>query len=276
MDKIKKGSVVKIKSSNTSYIYYVKNISRNRKFVLLKGITVRIETSSYLEDLELVEESQLTKILEQFEEKINSRTDNIIEKSKKDLLKEETSRKIKSSLSGTILHLDGDKQYAAKSERVYNKLGLNAVVKNIKESKQPLEIRQLLNRYNPDILIITGHDGMIKKGFSYNDIYNYRNSKYFVQSVIEARRWEQGVNKIAIFAGACQSYYEAIMEAGANFASSPARILIDFMDPLIIAQKIAITPKYKYITIASIRDELRNGERGISGIGSYGKNVTQL
>ena len=112
---------------------------------------------------------------------------------------------------------------------------------------------------------------MIKKSCRYNDIYNYRNSKYFVRSVEEARRWEQGANSLAIFAGACQSYYEALIEAGANFASSPARILIDFMDPLIIAQTIAITPERRYVTIEDIRDSLRDGEKGASGIGSYGK-----
>lgn len=132
-------------------------------------------------------------------------------------------------------------------------------------------IYSLLNRYNPDILVITGHDGMIKKGYNYNDIYNYRNSKYFVETVIRARRWEQGTNKLAIFAGACQSYYEAIMEAGANFASSPARILIDFKDPLIVAEKIATTNFNKYIRIEDIKNELRDGEKGVSGVGSFGK-----
>lgn len=112
---------------------------------------------------------------------------------------------------------------------------------------------------------------MIKKGYNYNDIYNYRNSKYFVETVIRARNWEQGANKLAIFAGACQSYYEAIMKAGANFASSPARILIDFKDPLIVAEKIAMTDANKFITINDIKDELRDGENGISGIGSKGK-----
>ncbi len=76
---------------------------------------------------------------------------------------------------------------------------------------------------------------------------------------------------MAIFAGACQSYYEAIMEAGANFASSPARILIDFKDPLIVAEKIAITPSNRYLTINEIKDELRDGENGVSGIGTIGK-----
>ncbi len=41
-----------------------------------------------------------------------------------------------------------------------------------------------------------------------------------------------------IFAGACQSYFEAIISAGANFASSPARILIDFLDPIMVAEKL--------------------------------------
>lgn len=71
--------------------------------------------------------------------------------------------------------------------------------------------------------------------------------------------------------GACQSYFEAIISAGANFASSPARILIDFLDPLIIAEKLAVTEKYKYVTIDDIAKELRDGKRGVSGIGANGK-----
>lgn len=71
--------------------------------------------------------------------------------------------------------------------------------------------------------------------------------------------------------GACQSYFEAIMFAGANFASSPARILIDFLDPLIVAEKIATTEKYKFITIDDIENQLRDGKKGIGGIGANGK-----
>ena len=119
----------------------------------------------------------------------------------------------------------------------------------------------LLGKYNPDILVVTGHDGMIKKGYNFNDIYNYRNSKYFVETVIRARMWEQGANKLAIFAGACQSYYEA-------------RILIDFKDPLVVAGKIATTDFNKYVTINDIKNDLRDGENGVSGIGAHGKKRT--
>ncbi len=74
-----------------------------------------------------------------------------------------------------------------------------------------------------------------------------------------------------IFAGACQSYYEGIMMAGANFASSPARILIDFMDPIIVAEKIAVTDEKRFVTIKDIENELRDGQRGVSGTGGNGK-----
>ena len=115
---------------------------------------------------------------------------------------------------------------------------------------------------------------MIKKGTNFNDIYNYRNSKYFIKTVNEARMWEKGGKELAIFAGACQSFYEAIIQAGANFASSPARIMIDFIDPLIVAERIATTVNTKYLTISDIKDELRDGEKGVSGIGSMGKKTT--
>ena len=175
-------------------------------------------------------------------------------------------------VSGKILHLDGDRKYSEKSYRYYKKVGLNAIVKNIEEYRQPKVVYRILEYYNPDILVITGHDGMIKKGTKYNDIYNYKNSKYFIQTVQEARRFERDYNKnLVIFAGACQSYYEAIISAGANFASSPARILIDFLDPLLVAQKVALTEKYKFITIDDIAYELRDGKDGISGIGANGK-----
>ena len=175
-------------------------------------------------------------------------------------------------VTGKILHLDGDKKYSEKSYQYYRKLGLDAVVKNIPEYKQSKVVYELLNKYNPDILVITGHDGMIKRGTNYNDIYNYRNSRHFINTVKEARRYdlEKG-KKTVIFAGACQSYFEAIITAGANFASSPARILIDFLDPLIVAEKVATTEEYKYITMEDIVKELRDGKKGVGGIGANGK-----
>ena len=175
------------------------------------------------------------------------------------------------SCTGKILHLDGDRRYSEKTARHYRKMGLNAIVKNISESNQPQIIIPLLQKFEPDILVITGHDSMIRKGRNYFDIYNYRNSKFFVESVINARRWQNSSDRLVIFAGACESFYEAIMDAGADFASSPGRILIDFIDPIIVAQKIATTDRRIYISAKEISSMIKEGERGISGIGVRGK-----
>lgn len=114
--------------------------------------------------------------------------------------------------------------------------------------------------------------GMIKHGARYRDIYNYRNSRHFIETVKEARKYDEKHSKnLVIFAGACQSYFEALMEAGANFASSPARILIDFLDPLVVAKSVAIADKNKYITIDDFVDELRDGKKGVNGLGARGK-----
>ena len=59
---------------------------------------------------------------------------------------------------------------------------------------------------------------MIKKGYGYYDIYNYRNSRYFIETVKEARRYEKDTNSdLVIFAGACQSYFEAIIASRSKF-----------------------------------------------------------
>ena len=62
------------------------------------------------------------------------------------------------------MHLDGDKFYSEKSARYYKKVGLNAIVKNIPENKQHLLVREYINKYNPDILVLTGHDRNDKNG----------------------------------------------------------------------------------------------------------------
>ena len=112
---------------------------------------------------------------------------------------------------------------------------------------------------------------MLKKGMNYSNIYNYRNSANFINTVRESRKWARSSNKLVIFAGACQSFFEALIEAGADFASSPGRILIDFIDPLIVAERVAITDRNKFVSSYEIAREIKEGEKGISGVGAMGK-----
>lgn len=274
MNVIKKGDIVGRKSYREDILFKVKNVIviNGCKVAILKGITVRIEADAPLYDLNVVKKEKLKQYEKIGENRLVRKLEK--EKSNEKYIKKcsRLFRNDNSQIYGKILHIDGDRKYAEKSVRYYKKLGLNAIVRNIPENMQEYTVIDLLNRYNPDILVVTGHDGMIKSGTGYNDIYNYRNSKYFINTVKEARKWREIRKKdLVIFAGACQSYYEALVASGANFASSPARVLIDFVDPIVVAEKIATTEEYKYVTINDIVDELRDGVKGVSGIGGKGK-----
>ena len=272
MEKIKKGDIVARKSHNLDILFSVEKIIRSTngmKIAILKGITTRIVADAYITDLVVLDSKEVDDSLRSLDIKIEDRINRLIKKGKEKFqYKERNFQDIK---TGRILHLDGDKFYSDKSARYYKKVGLNAIVKNIPENKQHLIVKDYINKYKPDILVLTGHDGMIKTGTKYGDLSNYRNSKYFVQAVIEARKLYPSSNKLAIFAGACQSFFEAIMASGANFASSPGRILIDFMDPLIVAERIAVTDRNKFVTINDIVNELRDGRKSVDGSGVMGK-----
>ena len=234
MKKLKKGDIVARISYNKDVLFEITRIislSNKKKIMILKGITERIEADSPEEDLILVDKRIVKERVQTLEDKITSHINQYINKPKDYLLLARNKfpflngekRGIKKIYTGKILHLDGDRKYSEKSIKYYRNLGLNAIVRNIPENKQPQFVRSLLDRYEPDILVITGHDGMIKKGTGFNDIYNYRNSRYFIKTVNEARIWSRNHKDLAIFAGACQSFYEAIIGAGANFASSPRK-----------------------------------------------------
>lgn len=272
MEKIRKGDIVARKSHNIDILFLVERIIRSSKGIeiaILKGITSRIVADSYLEDLVILDKKILDDSIRSLDIKIEDRINSFLKKNKEK--SKEKERNYINSNAGKILHLDGDRLYSEKSARYYKKMGLNAVVKNVAENKQHLIVKDYINKYNPDILVLTGHDGMIKTGTKYADIQNYRNSKYFAQAVTEARKVCPSSIKLAIFAGACQSFFEVIMSSGANFASSPGRILIDFMDPLIVAEKIATTNLNKFVTIKDIESELRDGKKSIDGSGVMGK-----
>lgn len=261
--KIKKGDFVARISYGKDILFVIDRIIKLKNgttYAILKGVTVRIEADAPIEDIEKVELNRVINAERMAEKLLMQRIKNKAEEYRNYSVK-----------TGKILHLDGDRRYSEKSARYYKKMGLDAVVKNIPENKQPLMVRKLLEKYNPDILVITGHDAMLKKGMNYSNIYNYRNSGNFINTVRESRKWARSSNKLVIFAGACQSFFEALIEAGADFASSPGRILIDFIDPLIVAERVAITDRNKFVSSYEIAREIKEGEKGISGVGAMGK-----
>ena len=207
MKKIKKGDIVARKSHGKDILFVVKNIIHTNRgeIAILRGIVDRIESDSEIEDLEIVDKQIVKERMQTLNYKMNSQIAQTKDKRKGKEYRigivSPYARNKEKIITGKILHLDGDRKYSEKSYYYYKKLGLNAIVKNISEYKQPRVVYRLLQTYNPDILVITGHDGMIKKGSNFNDLYNYRNSKYFIQTVKEARRYDEEKNShLVIFA----------------------------------------------------------------------------
>ena len=186
--KVKKGEYVTRKSYGNDIVFAVDriiNLKDGNALAILKGVTFRVEADAPLQDIEKVDESRVINSKKEIDKMLIARINNYKKQTRGVNIK-----------TGRILHLDGDRRYSEKSARYYKKLGLNAVVKNIPERMQAQVVRGLLERYKPDILIITGHDAMLKKGISYSNIYNYRNSKNFINTVKEARKWARSSSKL--------------------------------------------------------------------------------
>ncbi len=258
MNKINIGDFVYRKSYNKDILFIV--IGKIKEEYYLKGINIRIYADAKENDLEV------QKMSREFIDLINKNSNKNSKRLKKINMLRNSNNKYQ---CGKILHIDGDDRYARKTLKFYRENKLPCSVYSIEEKKQPRYIRELLYKEKPNILIITGHDSLAKNK-DVKDINNYKNSKYFKESVIQARRVEKNKNKLAIFAGACQSYYEEIMNAGANFASSPGRIFIDFFDPLVVANILSITDRNVVVSMSSFVNELREGYKCINGIPTFG------
>ncbi len=175
---------------------------------------------------------------------------------------------------GMVLHLDGDPLYLQKSLDLYEKLRVPAQGHYVHEKTMADALYRLLPSVRPDIVVITGHDGVLKNRIN-TDLYSlasYKNSRSFVEAVQIARQYERNFDSLTIVAGACQSHFEALLQAGANFASSPGRILIHALDPVYIAAKAAFTSVRDTIHITDVLSHTVSGIQGVGGIetrGSY-------
>ena len=174
----------------------------------------------------------------------------------------------KMHMTGKILHIDSDEKYLNKCLKLYEQLSLPAYGVYMSEDIIKDYVLDLIEKLNPDIIVITGHDSYNKKGIK--DLNNYRNTNDYIEAVKIIRK-HYSKDHIFVFAGACQSNFEAIMASGANFASSPKRVNIDAYDPAIVAIKAATTPLTNIIDLDEIKDLLESKKDGISGVETFGK-----
>ncbi len=278
------GDLVVRKSYGRDITFKIIDVKKkeNKVIYVLKGINLRIVADSPEMDLEYATKECISKNESVFNDKINRNIDSImgsrdgneqINISSKDIKtdiekKTKIMQKNKSGMSfgrpGSVLHVDGDPDYLEICLKTYSQLKLTSYGFVLKENKQPDEILSLVKLYKPDIVVLTGHDAIIKGAQDYMDLTNYKNSKYYVESVTKLRTYNSNYDELVIFAGACQSCYEAILDAGANYASSPNRILIHCLDPVFLAEKIAYSNINK---VVSVKDVLNNTVTGIGAIG---------
>ncbi len=254
---IKKGDIVTRKSYGNDTLFKVMNIKG--KICYLKGIDVRLYADSEESDLVVLDEEEKKQLQEENEDDLED--DDIIDT---------LDRSSYFYLPGKIMHIDGDNEYLQRCLNYYKKHNIFAVGKKMSEMEIHTKIRELLQEYKPDIVIITGHDAYFKKKGNIHDLRNYKNTENFVKAVRECRRYEKSHEKLVIIAGACQSNYEELIKAGANFASSPKRVNIHCLDPAIIATSLSLTERNKEVDLLTLLEKTKYGSDGMGGLISNG------
>jgi len=245
----------------------------------IKGINLRVVADSPEEDLEVVKDENSTEREIALNRKVNTSIKKILSTRGTfnhlyrytKVAADNTNKGLAFGRPGRILHIDGDSQYLEVCLKVYKQLSLDVVGKVIPEQEQPNKVVELIKLVKPDIVVLTGHDAVSKDVRDYTDLSNYRNSKYFVEAVSKIRDYEPAYDDLVIFAGACQSCYEAILDAGANYASSPSRVLIHCLDPVFICEKIAYANIEKVVSIQEALSTTITGTKGIGGLQTRGK-----
>lgn len=247
----KVGDHVTRDSYDNDIVFVIIRIKDN--IALLKGFDLRLIADSPLSDLKISEE----------------REDDFVDSIELDIDINDTDRGDESEyfyLPPKILHLDGDSDYLDKCLKFYKKNRVMAYGRVIIEKDLEKKIIPLLTDIKPDILIVTGHDSFNKKNNDINDMNNYKNSFNFIKAVKEARKYEKSHDKLVIIAGACQSNYEELIKAGADFASSPKRVNIHALDPAIIATTLSLTERNKEIDLIKLLEKTKYGKDGMGGL----------
>ncbi|HYK71907.1 MAG TPA: sporulation peptidase YabG [Pseudoneobacillus sp.] len=252
-------------------------VENGKKIAILYGEDFRLIADAPYEDLVRIDSQELQKRSKEF----RSMEEQSLQLFRQDvsLIKErqeyEVTRGYSKELNyfqipGKVLHLDGDPSYLKKCTDVYEKIGIPVYGIHCNEKEMSSKVGQLIDFYRPDILVITGHDAYSKSKGSPADLNAYRHSRDFVETVKEARRKIPHLDQLVIFAGACQSHFESLIHAGANFASSPSRINIHALDPVYIVAKISFTPFMERINVWDVLRNTLTGEKGLGGIDTRG------
>lgn len=276
---VKLNDIVGRLSYNCDILFRVIDIRKSgeSKFAILYGEDVRLVADAPYEDLVIIDQSEQQRMAQQFRS-LEEQSYKLFNQDVK-LLRERQEYESTGGYNqeynhfqvpGKVLHLDGDPTYLKKCLSLYERIGVPVFGVHCNEKEMPIKISQLLNYYRPDILVITGHDAYSKTKGKMSDLNAYRHSKHFMQTVQEARKKIPHLDQLVIFAGACQSHFESLIHAGANFASSPSRVNIHALDPVYIVAKISFTPFMERVNVWDVLRNTLTGEKGLGGIETKG------
>ncbi|MDY0394841.1 sporulation peptidase YabG [Virgibacillus halophilus] len=280
VDAFSAGELVTRISHQHDLLFRVASMKQNQ--AVLHGEDMRLLADAPLEDLVKIQARDLIKREKKQKEKEDYsfrlfRQDYQLMKEKRDYQASDGYQYAQYfQLPANVLHLDGDQMYLRKCIELYQRIGLQVHGVHIHEKDMPLRIGELVKKIQPDIIVITGHDSYSKGKGEKNDLRAYRHSRYFAETVREARAIAPNLDQPVIFAGACQSHFESLIRAGANFASSPLRVNIHALDPVYIVAKIAYTP---FMEKVNVWDALRNTltkDKGLGGIETKGMQRTGM
>ena len=124
------GDFVVRKKYNQDIVFQIYDIKN--EIYYLKGVELRLIATASLEDL-------VQSRFEPMRQDVALDLDNTV-------------------LKGKILHVDGDSSYLKMCEDLYKELNVRAVCIHLKEKEMAKQIISLLHMYQPDLLVITGHD----------------------------------------------------------------------------------------------------------------------
>ncbi|WP_449538322.1 sporulation peptidase YabG [Ferdinandcohnia sp. Marseille-Q9671] len=273
---IKVGDIVARKSYNFDLLFKVIEITQDQ-IVYLYGEDVRLIADAPYTDLFLIDERERQKRQHSEREKVDQsyrlfRQDYqlVREKNEYHATGGYTNNAEYFQIPGRVLHIDGDPNYLKKCMDLYEKIGVPVYGVHCHEKEMPEKIDELLERYRPDILVITGHDAYSKSKGKITELKAYRHSRHFAQTVRQARKKVPHLDQLVIFAGACQSHFESLIRAGANYASSPSRVNIHALDPVYIVAKISFTPFDERVNVWDVLRNTLTGEKGLGGIETKG------
>ena len=268
MEIVKNDIVVRLSHGKDIY-FKVVSIDKRIQVAVLRGMDVRLLADAPIDDLV---KPGFSEIASHRAKSVRLRAEIVSRASNSARCRGKENKRLDYvEIPGTVLHLDGDAEYMEACQRAYNELRLENISVHVPESRQGEMVEGYLKKYNPNTLVLTGHDGMIKGVLGEDGPEKYHNVRYFIEAVKIARNYQPDKDSLVIFAGACQSWYQGLIAAGANFASSPKRVLIHSLDPVMVVQQVAYTPVTKTVGIRETLAQSVTGSSGIGGIETRGQ-----